>query len=357
VKRLHPVTQTVLTCFVASLAAPFVVILVFRDVRPLVGESFVISFAYSMGIAFVSRALGPAVIKRIGKPGWKLTLALSIALIVSAAIGSLAGGVVLLAIGFVTAAQFWTSYFFLVRIAAALAVVSGLGSYFYETLTSQLREAQAQLQEKEIEQERAKKIALEARLSSLESRIHPHFLFNTLNSISALIHVNPGHAERIVGKLAALLRGSLNSTQKGLIPLESELSIVCDYLEIEKARFGERLQYSLDVCAGAGDVLVPPFSVQSIVENSIKHGIGPQEDGGRIEIAAQFKADGLCVAVRDTGPGFDLSGVNPGYGLDNVISRLETLFGSAARLEVERSNNCCVVSLWIPVKVMEAVER
>src|SRR5204863_1583778 len=100
-----------------------------------------------------------------------------------------------------------------------LAVVSGLVSHFYEQLTAQLRDTRVQ-------EERAKQLALEAKLASLESRIRPHFLFNTLNSISALIPVDPQRAEDMVGRLAALLRGSLDSTRRGLIPLASEMSIV-----------------------------------------------------------------------------------------------------------------------------------
>jgi len=355
--RLHFITHTLLVCFLVSLSAPFVVMLVFRDLRPLVSESFIVSFFLSTGIALVSRLLVPPVIKSIGRPGWKLTLALSCTFIVSAAIGSLIGGALLLAIGLGTASQFWNNYFFLVRITAALAVVSGLGSHFYESLTSQLRAAQAQLKQWELEKERAERAALEAKLSSLESRIHPHFLFNTLNSISALISRNPSRAEELVSRLAALLRSSLNSTRQGLVPLESELGIVKDYLEIEKARFGDRLRYSLNLCDGTRQWMVPPFSVQSIVENSVKHGIAANENGGQIEITTEHIVDRLRVEIRDTGPGFNLGDVYAGHGLDNVIARLDTLFGAAASLEIEQRDDRCVVSLLIPAQPMQTAVR
>ncbi len=341
--KLHVVTRTLLVCFLVSLSAPFGVMLVFRDLRPLVRESFIVSFCLSVGISFVSRLLVPPVIKWIGTQGWQLTLALSVTLIVSAAIGSLIGLALLLPIGLVTARQFWNSYFFFVRITSALAVISGLGSYFYESLTSRVRQA-------EIQRERAQKVALEAKLSSLESKIHPHFLFNTLNSISALISRDPARAEEMVSRLAALLRNSLNSTREGFIPLESELQIVNDYLEIEKARFGNRLQYSFGVRNGAGTLMVPPFSVQSLVENAVKYGIASNEDGGRIEITAARDANVLRVDVRDTGPGFSLTNVQAGHGLDNLISRLESLFGAAASLQVSRRDDWCVVSLLIPAR-------
>src|SRR5262249_29132980 len=149
----------------------------------------------------------------------KLTVAFSVVLAVSAAIGSLVGIALLLAIGLIPAPQFWANYYFFVRITAAMVVVSGLVSRFHERMTSQLRQTQ-------LEKERAQKAELEAKLSYLESRIHPHFLFNTLNSISALISRDPKQAEEMLGRLSSLLRNSLNSTQEGLIPLESELRIV-----------------------------------------------------------------------------------------------------------------------------------
>jgi sensor histidine kinase YesM len=158
----------------------------------LVTESFLVSFCLSTPIAFISRLLVPPVIRRIGLPGWKLTLALSVLLVLSAAIGSFLGMALLLAIGFFTTQQFWVNYLFFMRITAALSVISGLVSYLYEGMTSRLSETQ-------LEKERAQKAALEAKLSSLESRIHPHFLFNTLNSISALVSSDPRRAEEMVG--------------------------------------------------------------------------------------------------------------------------------------------------------------
>jgi two-component system sensor histidine kinase AlgZ len=335
VQKMHVVTRTLLTCFLVSLAAPIGVLIVFQDLRPLVRESFIVGFFYSTAIAFLSRAAVPPVVRWVGKPGWKLTMALSLTLIATAAVGSLIAGGLLLPLGLGTAAQFWGNYFFMVRIVAALALVSGLGSNLYESLTSQLREARA--------------LALEARLSSLESRIQPHFLFNTLNSISALIRVDPQRAEETVGRLATLLRSSLSSVQQGLIPLEAEMRIVQDYLEIEKTRFGDRLQYSFKLGEGAGSCLVPPFSVQCLVENAVKHSIAVHETGGRIEVRAEKDEERMTIEIHDTGSGFDLSHVNSGHGLDNLISRLETTFGSAAGLDVSRRNGECVVALRIPI--------
>src|SRR5205823_3935058 len=125
------------------------------------------------------------------------------------------------------------------------------------------------------ERERALKLATEARLSSLESRIHPHFLFNTLNSISSLIQEDPVRAERLIERMAALLRFSLDSTNAGLVPLYQEMKIVRDYLEIERARFGDRLGFEVNIPAEFDRFEVPPLAIQTLVENSVKYAVSP----------------------------------------------------------------------------------
>ncbi len=147
-----------------------------------------------------------------------------------------------------------------------------------------LQAATLELRTRQVEQERAYKLLAEAQLSSLESRIHPHFLFNTLNSIAALIPSDPQLAEDTVGKLASLLRFSLNANQSGLVPLSQELKIVRDYLEIEKTRFGPRLSYEIAVPETLEDVKVPPLALQSLVENSVKHVVSQRSQGATIQM-------------------------------------------------------------------------
>jgi two-component system, LytTR family, sensor histidine kinase AlgZ len=328
--KLPFIVRLLILCLGAALAAPLVVVAFGADWRyALAGPTFVTTVIYSTCIGLPAGLVLPFVARRIGRPGVKLTLVYAAALLVVAVTGTLAGSAFLLALAF------------------------GMSALFYESLSSQLRESRARLQEKELEEERARKLALQARLSSLESRIHPHFLFNTLNSICALIPVNPERAEEIVGQLAVLLRSSLDTTRQALIPLESEMQIVRDYLNIEKIRFGERLRYSFDVPEETAESLVPPLSVQSLVENAIKHGIAPDADGGEIQVVAQRDAGGLQVEVRDSGPGFDLGSVGPGHGLEILVSRLDALFGSATRLEVTRRDGKCVVRLFIPARPLE----
>jgi len=302
--------------------------------------------AYSACIGLPCALVLPWLVRRIGRPGARLTFSISGTIVFFAALGCLAAGGLLDLLGFGARASFWHTYWVNLRITATLALVFGMGSYFYQALAAELQESRAKLARKELEAERASKLALEARLASLESRIHPHFLFNTLNSISSLIPVSPARAEAILGQLAALLRSSLDTTRQRTIPLDAELQIVRDYLEIEKARFGDRLRYRLDAPPQARSAMVPPFSVQCLVENAVKHG-GPE-----IEVAIETAGSGLRLEVRDNGPGFDLASVPAGHGIENLVSRLESLYGSSARLEVAaRKDGRCVVSLLIPADV------
>jgi LytS/YehU family sensor histidine kinase len=204
------------------------------------------------------------------------------------------------------------------------------------------------LHEKEMAEERARKLAAEARLSSLESRIHPHFLFNTLNSISSLIAVNPARAEQTVGQLATLLRASLDSSHQPLIPLRQELAMVKSYIDIEKVRFGDKLCGSVEVPAALEDDQVPPMSVQSLVENAVKHGITSQGAGGEFLVTACAENGSLRIEVRDSGPGFDLTAIRPGHGLDSLVQRLDALFGAKAHLNVFRREGYSVVEMVLP---------
>jgi hypothetical protein len=209
----------------------------------------------------------------------------------------------------------WTFYWTTVRQSIAPATVIGLicfiGLTMYETLKY-----------------RAKYETAQARLSSLESRLQPHFLFNTLNSIMALIPEDPKAAERVTERLAALLRYSLDAGGHSTVPLEREVKIATDYLEIEKTRFGDRLQYSVDVPVQLMQAEVPPFSLQTLVENSIKYG------GGEIRVSARNGNGRLLLRVWDSGNGFPRDTQLPaGHGLRNLKERLDALWGADASVE------------------------
>jgi len=224
---------------------------------------------------------------------------------------------------------YWTCFRHDLSVNALITLTIGISMSLYETQRRRLDAVTLALHERELEHERARKMALEARLAALEARLQPHFMFNTLNAISALIEEDPAQAERTVERLAALLRFSLDATERGLVPLAHELKIVADYLEIERTRFGERLSYVLDVPADAAACEVPPLAVQTLVENSVKHAIAPRPQGGRIRVEADVAGAQLLVRVWDDGPGFTTAAIRPGHGLDNVQGRLAARNGGA----------------------------
>ncbi len=173
---------------------------------------------------------------------------------------------------------------------------------------------------------------MEANLAALRAQINPHFLFNTFNSISELIHYAPERAEKALEKLAFIFRYTLKFSKDNHVSLRHELSLVESYLEIEKIRFGERVQILVDVEQKALDMETPAFVLQTIVENCFKHGVSKVVRDGRVEVKARIDGTRLVVEVYDNGPGVDLSRLRSGTGVKNVYNRLETLYGRGAEL-------------------------
>lgn len=271
------------------------------------------------------------------------------ALLVIATIGTFAGAYLIEAIGIIRPGQYWIEFRRSYPISVIISLGVGLSMTSIEMLRYKLQAATLELRARQVEQERANKLLAEARLSSLESRIHPHFLFNTLNSISALIPANPQLAEDTVGNLASLLRFSLGANHGGVVPLSQELKISKDYLEIERTRFGARLRYNFAVTGEALKANIPPLAVQSLVENCIKHVVAQRAEGASIEVSAAIANGRVHVAVADDGPGFSLSSITPEHGLGNLISRLDLLFGDQGKLDVVRENDKNIVTLSFPV--------
>jgi len=310
------------------------------------------TLAYELLYANLVAALGlllvGVMVQKLARRELSLAPTFALCFFVVVPVGILLVQALLTATGFATGQPFWTEYWRTLRFCMPLAVVFGLGAIVYASLHDRLEVMKAALHEKEIAEAQAQKLAAEARLRSLESRIHPHFLFNTLNSISSLIAVNPARAEQTVGRLAQLLRASLDNSNQSLIPLGQELEMVESYLEIEKARFGDKLRASTHVGDELRSARVPPMSVQALVENAVKHGITPQRGGGTIEVAASSRDGLLKIEVRDSGPGFDLTAVAAGHGLDNLVERLNSLFGAKAQLNVARRDGQSIVEMVLP---------
>jgi two-component system sensor histidine kinase AlgZ len=264
--------------------------------------------------------------------------------------GSAPATLIIIAMGAAQLKFAWAVYLHAVRLAIGITIVLGSIVTGFEIVMHRLDAATIELRNRQLAEEHANKLATEARLTSLESRLQPHFLFNTLNSISALIREDPRTAERTVERLAALLRDSLEMNRARLVPLSREMRIVRDYLEIEKTRYGNRLRYSIEMDADAGDPEVPPFCLQTLVENTVKHVVSQRREGAELRIVARVAGGEVLLEVSDDGPGFEPASITPGHGLDNLQDRLTTLFDGAGRLEILRRDGRCVTAVVLPAK-------
>ncbi len=184
----------------------------------------------------------------------------------------------------------------------------------------------------ELEAERAQQQLLRAQLENLQARLNPHFLFNSLNTVAALIEEEPSKAVLAVEQLSELLRYGLDGTQQPTVTLSRELAAVEDFLALEKLRFGDRLRWTVEVAPGAGQVEVPPLVLQPLVENAVKHGIASRRHGGVVTVSARLFDGELRLTVDDDGVGTsNVSGTNTGEA--NVRERLELAYGERARFE------------------------
>ena len=175
--------------------------------------------------------------------------------------------------------------------------------------------------------------AREAELRTLQAQLNPHFLFNGLNNIRALVMEDPAQARAMMTHLAELLRYAMQRNTSAQVPLATELEIVENYLRLEAMQLEERLRYSHDVAPAALPLLLPPMTVQLLVENAVKHGLAPRPTGGHLHLSAHLDAAGLLVAVRNTGT-FRPAPGHPGVGLRNVRERLALLCGPAASFHI-----------------------
>lgn len=185
-----------------------------------------------------------------------------------------------------------------------------------------------------------------AELKSLQAQIHPHFLFNALNTISALCRLNPLEAKDITLMLADFLRRSLKEWEP-LISLKDELDTIDLYLNLEKARFRDKLEVCINIEPNLYDTPIPPFSLQTLVDNSIRHGLLPQK-GGRVEINGYHRENKVVIEVIDDGVGFNKGEKGLGIGLTNVTERLNTLFGKEAKLELNSLDGKTLARLTLP---------
>ncbi len=229
----------------------------------------------------------------------------------------------------------------LVVVDSIIAVIVGLIIYNYERLRDQVEESYVAIARNRVREERLRELAARSELKALKAQINPHFLFNALNSISALISSDPDAAQQTLERLAGIFRGTLLASEKGSVPFRKEMELVDAYLDVERARFGSRLNIEQAIDPGARDVPVPPLILQPLVENAVRHGISPMVEGGTIRIEATLVDDTLRIVVQDDGKGTGLIDLeemlSEGYGLRNVRDRLATRFGEGEWFRFESS--------------------
>ncbi len=232
------------------------------------------------------------------------------------------------------------------------AIFFGTIGYSYFVLRGKLQEMIAKLAEKEVNEQRLLRLKTLAELNALRAKVNPHFLFNTLNSIASLIPVDPGKAEAMVQKLSRLFRYNLDASGLEMIKLKDELEVTEEYLDIEKVRLGNRLNYQIKMEESLSDFLIPGFIIQPLVENSIKHGIAPLKSGGHINIHCTKNADTCQIEISDNGTGFTANENGNGFGLGGVKERLVLYYGD--NYEFDISNEAGVrIRMRLPLAVTD----
>jgi two-component system LytT family sensor kinase len=210
----------------------------------------------------------------------------------------------------------------------------------------------------QIKLEEQERLLLQARMAALQNQINPHFLFNTLNSVSSLVRIDPDTARELIIKLATILRRLLHSSD-AFVPLQEEIDFIDNYLDIEVVRFGrDKLRVVKELDPASLDVMVPSMLLQPLVENSIKHGLSSKIDGGSIYLRSQLSDSSLTIEVEDDGVGMASAQLlerptglgQGGIGMANVAERLKVLYGDTARMTIDSRNGTgTLVRMKLPV--------
>ncbi|HZR20588.1 MAG TPA: histidine kinase [Verrucomicrobiae bacterium] len=221
--------------------------------------------------------------------------------------------------------KFWLHYVVVYFLIYWVVMLGELGWHYYN-----------RFREREVETAQLQRELVEARLEALRMQLNPHFLFNTLHAISALIHENPAAADRVLARLSELLRLSLDQSKPQEVPLSEELAFLDRYLEIEQTRFAERLTVQKQIAAETQPALVPYLILQPLVENAIRHGIEPREGPGLLRVCAHLRDGQLVLRVVDNGDGLGdgISRPQEGIGLSNTRARLRHLYGDNCNFEL-----------------------
>ncbi len=217
-----------------------------------------------------------------------------------------------------------------------ITLITGVLPFVTVATAAHALEARARAQERTLETERVRSQLAESRLEALTAQLQPHFLFNTLQGISTLIARDPVAADKMLTSLSDLLREVLRRGERREVELSEELRVLESYLDISRARFGDRLSIDVRVDESTTGALVPFFVLQPLVENAIHHGISSHAGAGVVEIGAHRDNGRLIMTVKDDGPGIVTADAQRGIGLANTKARLHELYGSAQQLELGR---------------------
>lgn len=244
---------------------------------------------------------------------------------------------------------YWETYkiFLLVNLHFGVAIYWAVLS-IYQAVSYYRKYRERELKTSQLEARLA-----QSRLQVLKMQLHPHFLFNTLNAISELIHKDAEAAERMIGDLSDLLRMSFENLETQEISLKQELEFLKKYLEIEQMRFHDRLRVEMEISPDTLDAKVPNMILQPLVENAIKHGIAPRSEGGKIEIGAIRNNGDLSLTVTDNGIGIpfnDTINLPEGVGLSNTRRRLKHLYGEKHKFDLTPEIKGLKVKLTIPFR-------
>ena len=229
----------------------------------------------------------------------------------------------------------------------AIAGLSHALLYYRESRDRELRASQLETR------------LVEAQLKTLQQQLHPHFLFNTLNAISALMHRDVAAADRTLVRLSDLLRLTLERLGDQEVTLDEELDFLRKYLDIERTRFADRLVVRFDISPDTLPALVPTLLLQPLVENAIKHGVARKSGAGHIDVSAHREHDKLWIEVRDDGVGLSedaLTALHKGIGISTTRARLQHQFGADYRFEFHRLSQGVAVIVAVPWRVKAAAK-
>ena len=285
-------------------------------------------------------------VRRLGpQEGWRRITVLAVAVLVASAAAAAARLLFLYADGY-SAEELTTNVAGMyLRFAIPAGLLVAVGEFYRAEVRGLEAMRAADADRAALEQQ-----TLQARLRVLEAQIEPHFLFNTLATLRRLYETDAELGEAMLERLLRYFEVALPSMRSAQSTLKREAELLESYLELQKVRMGRRLGFAIDIAPALHAVEVPPMMLLTLVENSIKHGLAPQRDGGRVDVAARVEGDDLLLEVADTGRGFGGDTAGGGTGLANIRARLAAMFGARAEFTLaQRQPIGLLATLRIPL--------